>query len=216
MRDRGGVVVADHRQRAARTIGAALRQRGGAGGDGRGPARVACPAQAGGGGVRATARAALGSAGARPRHRAMVRRALARAAAGNPAPRVSRARLRARAAGHAGAVLARPNDRADDAPTRAPVDRPPAGSYVAPRGSVAQSVEHATFNRQVPGSNPGGPTTRREQLSATRYCGHRDRSIRRCIAGISCAAPDATASDLLFESRFGGRCLWHLDGRKPA
>ena len=29
-----------------------------------------------------------------------------------------------------------------------------------PRGSVAQSVEQATFNREVPGSSPGGPTRR--------------------------------------------------------
>src|SRR3546814_3889874 len=39
---------------------------------------------------------------------------------------------------------------------------PPRARCVTPRGwcgSVAQLVEQATFNREVPGSNPGGPTT---------------------------------------------------------
>ena len=40
-------------------------------------------------------------------------------------------------------------------------------------GSVAQLVEQATFNREVPGSSPGGPTTGVSYATGERLPCHR-------------------------------------------
>src|SRR3546814_13197417 len=59
-------------------------------------------------------------------------------------------------------------------------------------GSVAQLVEQATFNREVPGSNPGGPTT----------FSHRCESFTR--------AASPFAARILRASEFPDRANWRV------